>query len=480
MRFRPVELDNPAPTSTARRGIFSLATIGLQGGTRFASNWLIGLLAGKAVFGLVANATALAFLLNTAWPSSTQGAASKFIARARGKGDPDEVAAVARHVGVRVLQAIGVLAVAAPVVWHLMYGRPAWEGICVSAMVVAVAASQFARGVHFGAGQVARGTKVDLVTSVIGVGATGILLALGVRNILLTLPLTIAMTCYALLCWPWTARGKPAADLRAEIDKFVTFAALGSIASAGMLQLSQLIAGGLSTELAGEYAPALQLVTPLSIIAGALTLVLFPSMAEAQGAGDLDRLRRTTDLATRGFAAVLIPVFGALAIAARPVMELVWVGRYPESAHLMPAFCLALLVQNVAAPAVGSITSGPHRHMWYPLTLSWVGLAVAVAGWAVAVPQWGLLGVAGGYAAGALTTAFALLVVAWRINGQRWVDLVVYLALGAVSIAGLSWWRQTQPVNHVLDVAVAVGFALVAVVPGLPTLRSLAGRRRSA
>ena len=122
-------------------------------------------------------------------------------------------------------------------------------------------------------------------------------------------------------------------------------------------------------------------------------------------------------------------------------------GRYPESAQLMPAFCLALLVQNVAAPAVGSITSGPHRHMWYPLTLSWVGLAVAVAGWAVAVPQWGLLGVAGGYAAGALTTAFALLVVAWRINGQRWVDLVVYLALGAVSIAGLSWWRQTQPVN---------------------------------
>ena len=117
-----------------------------------------------------------------------------------------------------------------------MYGRPAWEGLCVSAMVVAVAASQFARGVHFGAGQVARGTKVDLVTSVIGVGATGILLALGVRNILLTLPLTIAMTCYALLCWPWTARGKPAADLRAEIDKFVTFAALGSIASAGMLQ----------------------------------------------------------------------------------------------------------------------------------------------------------------------------------------------------------------------------------------------------
>ena len=54
----------------------------------------------------------------------------------------------------------------------------------------------------------------------------------------------------------------------------------------------------MSTELAGEYAPALQLVTPLSIIAGALTLVLFPSMAEAQGAGDLDRLRRTCLLYT--------------------------------------------------------------------------------------------------------------------------------------------------------------------------------------
>ena len=66
------------------------------------------------------------------------------------------------------------------------------------------------------------------------------------------------------------------------------------------------------------------------------------------------------------------------------------------------------------------------------------------------------------------------------IRDRRWVDLVVYLALGAVSIAGLSWWRQTQPVNHVLDVAVAVGFALVAAVPGLPTLRALVGRRGSA
>lgn len=478
MRFRPVELNNPAGTSTARKGLFSLVTIGLQGGTRFASNWLVGQVAGKLVLGVVANATALAFLLNTFWPSSAQGAASKFIARARGKGDDAEVHAVARHVGVRVLQVLAVLSPVAPVVWHLQYGRPVWEGLCVSAMLIAVASSQFARGVHFGAGQIARGTRADVVTSVVGLAGTGLLLAVGVRDILLTLPLTIAMAVYALLCWPWTAHGRPERALRSEIDKFVTFAALGSIASAGMLQVSQLTAGSISPEAAGDYAPALQLVTPLAIVASALTMVLFPAMAEAQGARDLDRLRRTTDLATRGFVAVLVPVFGAMAIASRPLIDLVWVGKYPDSAQLMPAFCVALLLQNVASPAIGSITSGPHRNMWYSLLLSWAGFGTAVAGWALLVPRYQNVGVALGYAAGAGVTALSLIAVAWRMNGQRWGGLLAWLLTAVAALSAISWWRHLQPTDHLVDLALAVGFAVVSALPMLPTLRQFVRSRR--
>ena len=478
MRFTPVELTRPAATSAARSGLFSMISIGLQGGTRFASNWLIGRLADKVVLGAVATATSLAFTLNTLWPSSAQSAASKFIARARGKGDDAEVLAATRHTAVRVLQVTALLAVAAPPLWWILYQGPVWEGLCISAMLVTVATSQFARGVHFGAGQVARGTRIDLVTSAIGIGATLLLLALGVQNLLLTLPLTLALGVYSLLCWPWTAHGRPEPELRREIDKFVTFGAAGSIASAGMLQISQLTARGVSEHAAGIYAPALQLVTPLSIIAAALTLVLYPAMAEAHGAGDPDRLRRQTDLATRGFLAVMVPIFGALAIASRPVIDLVWGARYAEAAPLMPAFCIALLLQNVASPAVGSITSGPHKNMWYSMLLSWAGFGTAIACWAILVPTVGILGVAWGYAAGSAVTALSLLVVAWRLNGQRWWDLLARLLLAVAAIAAISGWRQSQPANPLLDVGVAAAFAVLAVLTSLRMLRRLWDARR--
>ena len=136
MTFTPVQLNSPAKTSSARKGIFSIITVGLQGGTRTISNWLIARVAGPAIYGAVANAFSLASLLHTSWPSSAQQAASKFIARARGKQDDAEVHAVANHISTRVLQVTCPLAVVAPVLWMTLYGGTWWEGLCVSAMLI--------------------------------------------------------------------------------------------------------------------------------------------------------------------------------------------------------------------------------------------------------------------------------------------------------------------------------------------------------
>lgn len=463
--FTPVVLNQPAGTSNAKKGVLSIITIGLQGGTRFLSNWLIGRIAGPLLLGAVATATSLAFSLHTVWPSSAPSAASKFISRARGKGDETELYAVARHTAVRVMQASLLLAPLAPVLWMSLYGGALWEGLCISAILIAVSTSQYARGVHFGAGQVARGTRIDVMTSAIGLGLTLILLLAGVRNLTLTLPLTVTMGTYALLCWPWTAHGRPEKALRSEIDKFVTFAAIGSIASAGMLQISQLVARGLSEHAGAQYAPALQLVTPLSIIASAITMVLYPAMSEAHGAGDAERLRRQTDLAFKAFLAVMIPAFGAMAIASRPLMYFVWGERFVDAWPIMPVFCLALMLQNIANPAVGSITSGPHRHMWYSLLLSQAGLVCAVICWLILVPLLGLFGVALGYSLGAAMTAVSLIVVAWVMQRQHWGWLSLW-TIGSIGvIAGLSWWRQSQPVSHWLDLVIAAGFAVVWLVP---------------
>lgn len=480
MKFTPVQLNSPATTSTARKGMLSMLTIGLQGGTRFISNWLIGRVAGKLVLGLVASATALAFTLNTLWTSSVQSAASKFIARARGKGDDEQVHAVANHLAKRVLQVVLVLAAIAPFLWWWWYRGSVWEGLCISAILITVATSQFARGIHFGAGQIARGTRIDVLTSVIGIGVTALMLTLGVRDITLTLPLTIALGVYSLLCWPWTAHGRPEKALRSEMDKFVTFSALGSIASAGMLQISQLVAKGISEHAAAQYAPALQLVTPLAIIASALTMVLFPAMAEAHGREDRDALRRQTHLASTAFVAALVPIFGGMAIAARFVIRVVWGESYADAAPLMPVFCLALLAANIATPSVGSITSGPHKNMWYSLLLAQAGLLSAVVSWWLLVPRIGVMGVAVGYGIGSAVTAFSLIGVAWKLNGQRWLGLALATIGGMVAIGVLSWWRITQPVNYVIDIAVAVGFALIWSAAWSPVLLRVWRSRRGA
>ena len=476
--FTPVVLNDPAPTSPAQKGMFSLVTIGLQGGTRFVSNWLIGIFSSGVVLGAVASATALAFTLNTLWPASAQPGASKFLARARGAGDDAQIHAVARHLGARVLMISGVLAVAAPFAWTTLDGGKPWEGVCISGMVLTVGTSQFARGVHFGAGQIARGTKVDVLASALGIAGTLALLLLGVRSVLLTLPLTVTMGIYSLLCWPWTANGRPEKALRREIDHFVTIAALGSIASAGMLQIAQVVARGISVTAAGQLAPALQLVTPISIVTTALTLVLYPSLARAYGAGDHASVSRQTDLATRAFLAVMVPVFGTIALMARPLIDVVWLGRYPGSAYLMPMFCVALLAQSVATPSVSSITSGPHRQMYYSLGLSQAGLVVAVLGWLTLVPAVGLAGVGLGYAVGSLVTSFGVILVAWRLGRQRWAGVLARLVGAIVVISGLSWWRQTQPPTLWADLLVAVAFGVITALGGLTTLRELWRARR--
>lgn len=485
MKFTPVQLNSPASTSGAKKGVLSIISVGLQGGTRSISNWLVASFAGRIVYGIVSNATALAFLLHTFWPSSAQQAASKFIARARGKQDDAEVHAVARHLSIRVLQATCLLAVAAPVLWMLLYGGTWWEGLCVSAILITVCTSSYARGVHFGAGQVARGTRVDLIASFIGIVGTGLLLLLGVHNLLLTLPLSLALGVYSLLCWPWTAHGRPEKALRSEIDKFVTFAAAGSIASAGMLQLSQMITGSLPQEGAsGIYAAAAQLVTPMTMITGALTSVLYPALAEAHGAGDREKLRSHTDLMTRGFVALLVPVFGALAIAARPLIYVVYeLGRghagYAEAATLMPVFCIALLLNNVATPSVSAITSGEHKYVWYSMLLSQAGLLTAIVVWVAAVPFLGLFAVALGYGVGLVLTAVSLMAVAWRLTGQRWSRLAVFLLGSAAFIGVASWLTQTLSPSYWLDVVVAAVFAGVWLALAIRPMRRIIAATRS-
>ncbi|WP_185744268.1 lipopolysaccharide biosynthesis protein [Arachnia propionica] len=406
------------------------------------------------------------------------------MARARGKEDDVEVHAVARQLSLRVVQVTAFLAVVSVIAWVVLFQGQWWEGLCVAAILVTVCTSQYARGIHFGADQVARGTRVDIIASVVGIAATGVLLALGVRNMLLTLPLSLSLGVYSLLCWPWTAHGRPERALRSEIDKFVTFSAIGSVASAGMLQMSQLVTKQFGEATSGIYGVALQLVTPMSLITTALIMVFYPGLAKAHGAGDHETLRRHTDMATRGFVAVLVAFFGGVAIAARPVIHVVYSavsGRhdYAPAAILIPVFCLALLVNNVATPSVSAITAGEHKYMWYPMLASQGGLLCAVIVWFTVVPHIGVFAVAAGYAFGAIVCACFLYAVAWRLTGQKWVDVSVQMVVACVLIAVASWAVQRFSPNLWIDIAVAVVFGLGWLAWSTPVMLRLIRQNRS-
>lgn len=62
---------------------------------------------------------------------------------------------------------------------------------------------------------------------------------------------------------------------------------------------------------AGQFAAALALATPGSLVAAALSLVRCPSMSAAFGRGDRAAVRRQAYLATRGLAPRTVAAFGA-------------------------------------------------------------------------------------------------------------------------------------------------------------------------
>ena len=132
-------------------------------------------------------------------------------------------------------------------------------GLCVAALVIGYSGYHFARGVQFGAGQVARATAWDVILAVVGIAGVLVALAAGLEGPAILLPLAAAYGVYAAAGWPGGA-GSLAPDLRRGIDGFVGLGVAGTMASAGFLQLSMVAARLAGTpNAAGQYAAALTL-----------------------------------------------------------------------------------------------------------------------------------------------------------------------------------------------------------------------------
>lgn len=443
----------------ASAAVLSAVGVAVSGLARFVYSLLVGRFGGTAVLGGVNAAISLAVLASMVWPAATGAAASKFLARAEGAGAQDAAAAASAHLGRRTALSGGVLAVAAVLVARAVLDVPWTTAAAVGVLALAYSAYLLARGVLFGRLRFGTAAVLEGVGAVLSAGLLlGVLLA-GWDAVLL-LPLALGYAVYAVVGWPRGARGRPSAERRREMDAFVAWGVVGNIASAGLLQLSVVVAAASdSLHRAGLYAAAVSLATPASMLSRSLAQVLFPSMARASGGGDADGVRRQTDLATRGLVAAMVAVFGVLLVLAEPLL-LVYGAGFTAAVPLLQMTLVAVLLSTVSVAAVASLTSGAAAGIRASAGMSAAGFAVGAAVMAATAPSAGVTGVAAGYLAGTAVTAVLPWALVWRRQHLAWTGLS--LRVGA-AVAVLVAVAVAQAAAGGWPLLVSAGAALVLV-----------------
>lgn len=453
-----IDLRTVSSAGVPVRAVLSTVGVFVQGVVRFLYSLLIGRTSGTAVLGEASAPVSLALFTSLLWPTATGTAAAKFVAIARGAGRPEEIESVGRHLARRTVQSSVVLALCAVLVartvLHSTWGAAAMTG----ALALAYSGYAFTRGLQFGAGQVPRATFWDVGSAVLSL----VVLVLVVTShsvALLLVPFVIGYGLYTVANWPQHAVGTLDARLRREIDGFVLLGVVGTLASTGFLQISNVLARAAnSPHEAGLYAAALSLATPASLISRSFSLVLFPSMSEAHGRQDRASLRAQTDLGTRALVVAMVATFGVVIILSRVVLDLFYGDRFAAAGTVLPIMLVAVLFGTVVVAGVNYLTSTSQQGMRISASTSVIGLLIGCAAWAVLVPLYGVTGVAVGYLVGSAFITMPPLVIVWWREGHHWTGLAVRFVVATAALVALSAYEDRSDVSNLAAVGLAAAF----------------------
>jgi putative peptidoglycan lipid II flippase len=433
----------------------------VQGVVRFLYSLLIGRVSGSAVLGEASAPVSLALFMSLLWPTATGTAAAKFVAIARGAQRPDEIEAVGHHLARRTVQSSVVLAGCAVLLARTLLDLDWAAAAMTGALVIAYSGYAFTRGLQFGAGQVPRATFWDVTSALLSI----VVLVLVVTShsvAVLLLPLVIGYGLYTLANWPRRATVPITSALRREIDGFVLLAVIGTLASTGFLQISNVLARAAnSPHEAGLYAAALSLATPASLISRSFSLVLFPSMSEAHGRQDRASLRAQTDLGTRALVVIMVATFGVIVILSRVVLQGFYGDEFAAAGTVLPVMLVAVLFGTVVVAGVNYLTSSSQQGMRISASTSVIGMIIGCVAWAVLVPMYGVNGVAIGYLIGSVFIAVPPLVIVWRRERHHWTALAVRFVLATAVLVALSVYEDRADVSTLAAAALAAAFLVV-------------------
>lgn len=413
-------------------GVWTLVAVASNGVARLLTVVMVGRAGGVDVLGSFQTGLSVAQLLVLLLPTALGSAASKFVAQGRANpavGDPNEVYRFLRK---RLRLAIVVLGVGALAVWLAVEGRDTWGAVEVVVLTCVLSWYSLNRGLLFGLGLARRSAFWDITTSVCAVVliAALVILADPQHGALLVVALTYAL--FAVVNTPRADPGSLSAARRSEVDRFCVAVVFGTLASTGFLQLTMImsrVVGG--TEAAGQFAAALNLATPVSLLGASLSLVIFPELSGAMSRGDRRRVNTLVDRAFRLLLVLTVPVLVVTQFAAEPVVRAVLGRDFSDASSVLVILMASVMLTTVGIPCVTALTSGGQRGVRASALLSCAGLAVGVTSWTLLVPALDVDGVAWGYLVGSLVTASGPIVWAWRTQQQRWA-LPVFSNGGAI------------------------------------------------
>ena len=449
----------PAPgTSLRSRAAFSTYATAVQGLARLLYGVLVGHLGSRELLGQANTSLSLSVLASQLWAAPASTAGTRFVAAKATLADPEGAATVARHIATRTALISMVLPTGVALVGSLWLGFGPVHTIGTVLLAFSYSMYSTLRGIQYGALRFRHVAVWDTIAGATALVAVVVVLALDVTAFVL-LPMVLGYGLFAVVSWPARARGRVDPALRRQIDHFVLFGALSGVASGGLLQLSQIAAHAYAgpTE-AGDYAAALTLATPASMLSIALSTVLVPPLVAAAGRGDRAGVHVQSDAIARRLTAIFVGLFGVLVIVSPLAIAVVWGEEYVGAADVLPILLIAVMLTSIA---LGGATTLQSTRVRGPRAVAYVNLAgfvVSLLVWPFLAPSLGTTGVALGYLLGSGAASLATLGTVWWVERHHWWGLAARLVGGTALVVALA--LLTRELTGLAGVAAQLGAAL--------------------
>lgn len=451
---------------------FNAVALVVQGGLRFGYAISVARVLGPSEYARFAVVLAIATVFSILWPAPAGAAFAKFVSRERGRGEAILVPAAARHLIRREVQflAIGSLSV---ILFAMSRGIVPLDAVAGALLCVGIAGQGFGRGVHMSLKRTGREAALQISCGALALLSFHALMLAGIHPspLISILGLALPFLVYSFVSMPRLDRsGTSDSALSREIDRFVVIAAFGSIASAGVIQLSIIVSAWLQNDRqAGQYAAAVSLALPLMLVPAALNMVLYPRMAAYSESRDAEHLRELRSQVTRVLAVVaLVACISSgvlLPILAPAILGADFAGAVAPASILV----LAVLATSVAMPSVIVMSTRTNRAALSMSIGAWVGLLVTCGSWSLSAD--GPTAIAVGYLAGTWTTGTIAVTSADRFTGRTtlpaWlggsVGMASAMVIGSPALGlGRTEWAA------LVGLGVIAGAALILLSPGSP------------